>query len=194
MTRRPLRRLLGWKCAGMCWECWFAGGVASGFLAGCVRAAGVAWLWLVGGGVGVGVCIVASPSSSAGHRSPPVTKDALLDSSVVCFTGGELYCAVVGCGWLCARVWAVVLCASLVVLLVCIDVRGVPGCCVPSGGLVDDRTSYRCVLVAVLVGEAARRIASTVLMCGIISKFEHIVVELWLSQKRIILAFHAFPQ
>ena len=30
-----------------------------------------------------------------------------------------------------------------------------PGCFVPSGGLVDDRASYRCVFVAVLVCETA---------------------------------------
>ena len=65
-----------------------------------------------------------------------------------------MYCVVVGCGWLCAHVWDVVLCTSLALLLVCVDACGLRGCCVPSGGLVDDRTSYRCVLVAVLVGEA----------------------------------------
>ena len=66
-----------------------------------------------------------------------------------------MYCVIVGCGWLCAREWDIVLCASLAVLLVRVDVCGLPGCSVSSGGLVGDRTSYRCVLVAVLVGEAA---------------------------------------
>ena len=56
---------------------------------------------------------------------------------------------------MCAREWDIVLCALLAVLLVCVDACGLPGCSVSSGGLVSDRTSYRCVLVAVLVGEAA---------------------------------------
>ena len=66
-----------------------------------------------------------------------------------------MYCVVVGCGWLRVRVWDIVLCASLALLLVRVDARGLTGCCVPSGGLVDDRTSDYRVFVAVRVGEAA---------------------------------------
>ena len=125
------------------------------FLAGCVSTVGVAGLLIVGGGVGVGVCIVASPSSSAGHCSSPVIKDVLLDSSVL--RGASCIVLLWAAGG-CARVCGMLCCArrwSLALLLVCVDVRGLPGCCVPSSGLVNDRTSYRCDLVAVLVGEAA---------------------------------------
>ena len=66
-----------------------------------------------------------------------------------------MYCVVVGCGWLCAREWDVVLCASLAVLLVCVVARELPGCLVSPGGLVDDRTGYRRVLVVLLVDGAA---------------------------------------
>ena len=122
MTRRPLRRLLGWKCAGMCWECWFAGGVASGFLAGCVSTVGAAGLLAVGGGVGAGVCIVASPSSSAGHCSSPVIKDVLLCSSVLrgtsCIVLAWTACSCARACWMlcCACRWP---CRSFVSALAC---------------------------------------------------------------------------
>ena len=59
------------------------------------------------------------------------------------------------CGWLCVRVWDVVLCALLALPLVCVDARGLFGCRLLSSDFVDDRTSYCRVLVAVFVGEAA---------------------------------------
>ena len=51
-----------------------------------------------------------------------------------------------------ARVWDVVLCAPLVLPLVCVAACGLPGCLVSLGGLVNDRTGYRCASVVVLVG------------------------------------------
>ena len=112
MTRRPRWRLPGWKCAGMCWGCWFAGGVASGFLAGCVCTVGVVWLSVVGDGVGVGVVLVALSSSSAGRCSSPVVEDAFLDSSVSRgATRTVVFWAACGCACVCgmlccARRWS----------------------------------------------------------------------------------------
>ena len=163
MTRRPLRRLLGWKCAGICWECWLAGGVATGFLAGCVRTAGVAWLWIVGGGVAVGVCIVASPSSSVGSCSSPVVKDVLLGSSVLWGAGCIVLLWAAGgcarvCGMLCcARRWP---CCSFVSTFA--------GCLAAVCRLAASSTIERAIAASSSPCSSARlwRIASAVFACA----------------------------